>query len=388
MDRLRSGLLASVIAVSLGTALFAGCTADGGAIGEYTPEPAKTSDPTTPLNPGGGDDTDPEQETDGGGTTPKKDAGANKDSGVVTPPPTIVPNTPCTKLNEVFEEQCGACGKHSAICLADNPDAGAASTGKWSGWSSCDGQVAGGCEPGTEVEESCGNCGKRKLKCSKYCAFDNPVCAGQPTDSCPPGSVAFVSAGCGTATYRQKTCKADCTYNPVSQTCNAPPVTFSIAPTVGGVSSTIAILESSKVMKKLSGTCGANSTTVSTIETPYTYIQVTNSLPKAATVSIYNSQVLPGGPIIDTILAAYQGNVSPTADAARKACDQGIGNFGTAALVVDTKFASLDGTKKVTIPAGGTVSIYVAANAAFSSATPNDTTGPVMLNAKTEAIAP
>lgn len=387
MDRLRSGLLASFIAVGLGTALFAGCSADGGAIGDFAPEPAQSSNPTSPLNPGANLPDPGEEEKDDSGTVtpPKKDGGTtNKDSGTQVPV-SIIPDSPCTKVNEVFEEQCGACGKHSAVCLASDPDGGA-SGGKWSAYSDCTGQTPGGCEPGSELEESCGNCGHRKLVCTKYCSFPNSACLGEPPDSCPAGSIAFVSAGCPANQYRLKRCKNDCTYMAVSQSCSAPPTTFDIAPTVGSVSNTIAILDSSKVQKKLSfSTCPSGS--LATQETPYAYVQVRNPLPKAATVSIYNT-VAPNGVAFETILAAYAGSTVPTTETARKACEVGVATYGNTQLTGDAKFASLDGTRKVTIPANGTVTIYVGAEKAFSSQAPAESTGPVSVVAKTEAIAP
>jgi hypothetical protein len=120
MDRLRSGLLASFIAVGLGTALFAGCSADGGAIGDFTPEPAQTSNPTNPLNPGPKLPDPGEEEKDDSGTVtpPKKDGGTTqKDSG--TPViPSIIPDSACTKVNEVFEEQCGASASRTMLMAA------------------------------------------------------------------------------------------------------------------------------------------------------------------------------------------------------------------------------------------------------------------------------
>jgi hypothetical protein len=137
-------------------------------------------------------------------------------------------------------------------------------------------------------------------------------------------------------------------------------------------------------MPKLTGTC-PNALVSATLTTPYVYIQVTNPLAKAAKVSIYNS-IAPNGVVVDTTLAAYAGAVAPTAEAARKACDKGTNSYGTTALTGDSKFASLDGARAVTIPANSTVTVYVAADKAYDAAKPAESTGPVKLTVRTESL--
>jgi len=380
MGRVGSGLVVTLFAFALGTVAFAGCSADGttetDGVTDQKPTDPGSSQGLPASSNSGGDDGDVDA-----GTGPKKDAGKADAQADAGPPPPVA-GDPCTKIDAIVEKQCGACGKQSTVCLAD--DAGAA-TGHWSVYSDCIGELAGGCVPGTVENEACGNCGTRVRTCSKYCGWSNGACTGQPVDSCPPESVDLTSAGCSAAnTFRSRSCKADCTYNPFNATCDAPPTTVNIAPTIGSVSSTIAVLTSAKVISKLTGSC-PNATPSTTLTTPYTYIQVKNTLAKSATVSIYNS-VASGGVVFDTTLASYEGNVSPTADAARKACDKGVGTFGTTALTGDSRFASLDNTRKVTIPAGGTVSVYVAAKKAYDATKPTESTGPVKLNVKTETL--
>jgi hypothetical protein len=87
-----------------------------------------------------------------------------------------------------------------------------------------------------------------------------------------------------------------------------------------------------------------------------------------------------------TALAAYSGAVQPTDDATRKTCLKGASTFGTASLTGDSKFASLDGTKAVTIAAGATVSVYVAAYNAYDATKPADSTGKVKLVVQTISL--
>lgn len=375
MGRLGSRLVATAIVCALGTIMFAGCSADGTTEDFPATEPA-SNEPTASL-PAGSSGGEPDEEPVGDAGK-KKDAG-KQDAGKDAGPPPPEPGDSCTELNEIVEKKCGACGKQSTVCLE-----GDAGTGYWSSYGACTGELVGGCIPGESVTEECGNCGTRVRVCSAYCTLSSPQCTGQPADSCPPGSIDLTAAGCTTPnTYRARTCKADCSYNPYGA-CAAPPTTINVAPTVGSVSSTIAVLSSSKMLPRLTGTC-PNATLSTTITSPYTYIQVKNTLAKTVTVSIYNT-IAPDGGVFDTTLASYVGAVAPTTEAARKTCDKGVAISGTASLTGDIKFASLDNTRKVTIPAGGTVSVYVAAEKAYDASKPAESTGPVKLNVKTESL--
>lgn len=375
MGRLGSGLMATTIVCVLGIATFAGCTADGTTGDVAATEPEETPSVGLPP-PSSSDDDDDDTERDAGSS--RKDAGksdAAKDAG----PPPPAPGDACTDIDKIVEAKCGACGKHSTVCLADGDGQGV-----WSDYGTCTGQTVGGCIPGESVTEACGNCGTRVRVCSQYCALTTPVCSGQPADSCPPGTVDLTAAGCSTVgEYRARTCKADCSHNPFSA-CAPPPTTINIAPTAGSLSSTVALLTSTRTLPKLTGTC-PNPTASTTINTPYQYIQVRNTLAQTATVSIYNG-LAPGGVAFPTTLVSYVGAVAPTTEAARKACDKGTNSFGTASLTGDSRYASLDGTRKVTIPAGGTVSVFVAARNAYDATKPADSTGPIRLIVKTETL--
>jgi hypothetical protein len=388
MCSLRSGLFGATIASVIGTfSLLVGCGADGTA-DVLIVDPTSASDPTDPEKEGSTvvPPPSPAGGSDGGSAKPGQDAGkpkpgasdAGKDSGP------SVPNEgdPCPTPNEVFKRSCGFCGTQEAICLV-SPDGGSNFV---SPYGECTGQVEGGCMPGTVEEVPCGNCGTQKRTCNQYCAWSTSACQNQPPNHCTPGSMELLSAGCPADTYRTKTCKADCTWEPATLTCAGPPTFVNAPPTPGSVNSTIAILKSTQTIGRLGGTCP--SATISTTETPYAYVEVRNPNPKAVTVSIYNSQATATSPIIDTVMAAYAGAAIPTTDAQRKNCLKGVGDYGTTALTGDDDWASLDGTRAVTIAPGASVQVYFAAYASYSSSNPSKTTGLVKLNVRTEAVAP
>jgi hypothetical protein len=393
MRSARSGLVGATITGVISTfILVVGCSADG-TVDDLLLEPTNASDPTDPndpdkegstvvppKSPGGGDG--------GGSSTPARDAGkpppkpgasdAGKDSGPSAPNE----GDPCPTPNEIFKRSCGFCGTQEAICLV-SPDGGPNFV---SPYGECTGQVEGGCMPGTVEEVPCGDCGTQKRTCNQYCAWSTSTCQNQPPNHCTPGSVELLSAGCPANEYRTKTCKADCTWDNVTA-CSEPPTFVNAPPAPGGVASTIAILKSTKTIGRLGGTCGS-SVSISMTDTPYAYVEVRNPNPKAVTVSIYNSQATPSSPIIDTIMAAYDGATIPTTDTQRKNCIKGVGDSSTTALTGDSNWASLDGTRAVTIAPGASVQVYFAAYQAYSSSNPSKTTGLVKLNVRTESVAP
>jgi hypothetical protein len=375
MSGLKSGLVTFAFVGLCGLGAVIGCSASGagGDLDETTG--TDPSDPPATLPPPGSSGG-PEDE-DAGKTTPKKDAGKDSAPPDAGPPPPVA-GTACTTLDEVRKKSCGACGTASTICL----DVGGSKT--WSIYSSCENELAGGCIPGTMVDEACGNCGTKKKTCTQYCAFTTAACLGQPATSCVPGSVDLSTASCDTTTFLQRTCGSACTYGGFSSTCAAAPTVIEVGPTPGSVSSTVAILTSDQVISRISGTACPAATLSTTITSPYVYLQVHNPLATAATVAIYNS-VAPGGIAYSTVLAAYAGAVSPTDDASRKTCIKAK-TYGTTALTGNSKFASLDGTTAISIAAGATVSVYVAAATAYNAASPTLSTGKVKLNVQTVSV--
>lgn len=377
--RVGSSGAAMAVAAMLGVAWVVGCSASGDAdaVDETTTTPTDpASQPPSTLPPAS---TAPHEELDAS-KPPVKDAG--KDSSVDAGPPPPVPGTACATVNEVRKKKCGACGEQATLCLGSD-DGGA---GTWGDYGPCTGELAGGCIPGTTVTEACGNCGTRTKTCTQYCALSAGACTGEPAMSCVPGSIELSSASCTLPdTYHQRTCSSTCTSGNFSAACDAAPTTITVGPTIGNVTSTLATLTSTQTSTRLGGTCPNATLTAATTVTPYVFLQVHNPLAKSVVVSVYDS-VAPGGVVFDTILAAYDGTATPTTDAQRKACLKGVNNFGTTALTGDSDFASLTGTSAVTIPAGGTVTIYNAAFEKFAPATPAASTGKVKVNVRLDQI--
>lgn len=361
MSSLKSGLATIAFAGLCGTFAVVGCSADGTGIldlsGGDQPEEAGAQLPTG--NPEAGDEA--------------VDAGKPKDAGKEAAPPDAGPpppvaGTPCTAVNEIKKKKCGACGTQETVCLADTSGA------KWSEYGLCTGEVAGGCIPGIAIDQACGNCGTQKKTCSTSCVFTTSTCAGQPPMSCVPGSIELSGAGCPSAdVFLQRTCSATCTPGNFGGSCVAPPTSIAVGPTVGSISSTIAILTADNLLPRFNGfSCPASASAFSTtISTPYAYVQVTNPLAKAVTVTIA-TVLAPGGTTFGTSLAAYDGATGPTDAAGRMACLKT--GYST------SSFTSLAATKAVPIAAGGTVSVYVGAYAAAS-------VGKVKLDVQTLTIA-
>jgi hypothetical protein len=208
--------------------------------------------------------------------------------------------------------------------------------------------------------------------------WQKTACGGQPTSSCTPGAVELSAAGCTVAdTYRQRSCPTTCAWDPFSTACTAPPTTIEVAPTAGGTTSTVATLDAAQTVGRLAGTC-PNASISTTIITPYVYLSVHNGNAKQAVVTLYTSQA-PGGLNVKTVLAAYAGTDTPATDVARKACTKGTNSFGDTTLTGSTDFASLHGTNAVTIPAGGTVRVYLGGELATS-------TGIVKFSARTDTL--
>jgi hypothetical protein len=381
MSVLKSGLIGLVFASLAGVSSVVGCSADGsGSFVDVEPTepdeggaqlPASTSGGTSGSSGSSGSSGD-------GGTKPPKDAG--KDAPVDAGPPPPAPGTACTTIDEVKKKACGACGTQSTVCLADG-----ASGGKWTEYSPCENELVGGCIPGTVVDEACGNCGTMKKTCTQYCAFSATACNGQPASSCVPGGVDLSNAGCPTPdVFRRRSCSSTCAYDNFSMACDAPPTIVEVGPTMGSVTSTVAILTQGQTLSRMTGTC-PTATFATGAATPYVYVRVHNPLAKAATVAIYNS-LATGGVAYKTVLAAYAGAAGPTDEATRKTCLKGAATYGTTALTGDSKFASLDGTRAVTIAPGATVSVYVAAYNTFDPLKPADSTGKVKLNVQTMSL--
>lgn len=389
MRSLKFGLFGCAITALVGTIAAAGCSADGTSGDLLAKQDADPTDPSAqgPVLPSENPNPVEDEPTDAGKKDSGKDAGkadASKDAG----PPPPDEGAACLTPNQIFKRTCGLCGSQEAVCLVGD-DGGA---NKVSPYGDCTNEIAGGCHPGETEDVACGNCGTQKRTCSNSCTWTTTQCTGQPTQSCTPGSVELISAGCAADVYRQKSCKADCTWDNVSATCSAPPSFVIVPPTVGSVSSTVTALSSANVTMRgpTSGICPLTSwpsTSLPPPATPYAYIEVRNTQSKTVKVSIYNSQAT-GGPVIDTVMVAYDGTSAPTTEAARKNCKGSANDFGDTALTGDSDFAALSGTNAVTIAPSSSVMVYFASYDAYSAANPSATTGKIKLNVKTESVTP
>ncbi len=365
----------------LGFVVVTGCSATGSdAVTDDASDAAPAQDdPKLPPGSGGGDDSPP--------PPPPKDAG--KDTGVDAGPPPPTPGTSCSEPNKIVSKKCGACGTQSTVCLAtvDGGGDGGVGVGTWTDYPPCEGELPGGCIPGTTATAACGNCGTQTKTCSNYCAWTVSACAGQPTDSCVPLSLDFSTAGCTQAdTFRQRSCKADCTWNNFSTTCGAAPAIIQVPPTVGSASSTIVTLTSTKTILRLTGDTTCPVAGISpTLATAYEYVQIHNPNAKTATVTIFDS-LAPGGVVFHTVLASYNGATPPSTDTARKACVKGMNIFGDDTITGDSNFASLSDTDRPTIPPNGDITIYNAAFAKYDPTKPADSTGSVKLTVQLDAL--
>ena len=377
MRSLKTGLLTFVTAGFFGMAAVIGCSADGaGDVIEDSNATEPTGDDGAQLPP-----SNPGSSSSSSGSTTTKDAGkdaSKSDAGKDAGPPPPNPGDACTKIDQIFKKSCGACGTQEAVCEADG-DAGA---GKVSAYGVCQGEVAGGCIPGTTEDVACGNCGTAKKTCNQYCAWSTGACTGQPANSCKPGGYEYTAAGCPANQYRKRDCQTSCVWTNYG-TCATPvnDIVLPINGTAGQTAAQTITHADTKVGPKLSGTCPNAS--ISTTTSAYEYVEVKNSTAKSATVTLYTSQAA-GGQVLDTIIAYYDKAIQPMDDNSRKACTSGVADqsYSDTALTGNSNFSII---KNVVIPAGGSILVYVATWDAYDAAD-NTTFGPVKLNVKTDAL--
>jgi hypothetical protein len=380
MRSLKSRLLGYGAVAVFGIAVVVGCSASGdtGDLTQAAPtEPTdnggkqlgqsapSTDQPSTTDN--STDGTEPEHigSSDGGPSTP-----TTKDAGPSAPDP----GQACPTIDYIFKRTCGVCGSQEARCFAN--DAG---TGGFVGpYNDCHDEKVGGCVAGSTDEVACGDCGTAKRTCNKACVWTQSSCAGQPTNHCTPGAIELTNASCSGNTFSQRTCSGTCSWSYFSQTCSPPPTFVAVPPSVGSTNSAMVQFTSTKTTARLPSyyyTCPI--TAAFTTATPYTYMEVRNTNPKAVTVTISNS-TYQNGPAIYGVRAVYAGSAIPTSDSDRKNCK-------------DNKFTTGTFTTTMTgisIPANSSVQVYMGAYDAYDPTDPTDSTGTMMFNVKTESVAP
>ncbi|MBS2012389.1 MAG: hypothetical protein JST00_05860 [Deltaproteobacteria bacterium] len=378
MRSLKTGLTAAIITGFALTAAIVGCSADGGSTLITDPSPAQPEEPGAVLPP---QNQTPDNGVDSGTTdSGKKDSGS-KDSGTADadagpPPPT--PGTACTKDSEQKERDCGACGKQKTVCLNDGSGL------KWSEYGVCENELVGGCIPGTVVDEPCGNCGTMKKTCTKYCAYTSSSCTGQPAVNCKPGTKEYLTAGCPTAgTYRDRTCGNACTWGSTSATCQAP-VNDNVLTIAAAASGTVVgsyTLSTAKVGKRVTGSC-PNATVSTTGDYTYELVEIKNPTAQTAKVSAW----LEGTPAIDTVMQAYNTNLPPQDDTALKACAWGTNDFCPSSLPcsADDDWSGLTGTQQITIAPGR--SVLIRFGAYYAQGGTQVTTGGATLTVRTDSL--
>lgn len=338
-------VLLSCLSCLVGAALVVGCSADGSSNAFATSGgPAEPSQPGATLPPPSAGSSD----GDGGALGAKPDAG--KDAGPALP----APGDPCSKVNQIFERPCGACGEQSAICL---PAEGGAP--RVSDYSACTGELAGGCVPGATDSVACGNCGTQKKTCTASCTWSTSTCAAPP-GACKAGTTEYTIAGCAMAsTYRARTCSAACAWSSYSA-CAAPvnENVVDVNPTAGLWSTAQVTLSASKVAPALDWDGGCPVTSLVPGSFPYTYLEIRNTTGKRATVSV-SSSTPAGVSDLYVTFAAYGLPIAPSSDAARLACTHGPEE--------EIDF--------VEIEPGASVVVLVQAYDTYDAAYPEETTG-------------
>lgn len=355
----RSRLFLTSLITSSALALVVACSANGSGddlIPQTDEAGATEPTPTGAVLPGS---TVPDATVEDASKDAAKDAGKDaakdaSDSGVDAGKPSPNEGDACATLDEIFSRMCGACGTQEALCL---PKADG-TPGVVSSYSGCANELATGCIPGTTENEACGNCGTRARTCTKYCAWTAGACTGEPVNSCSPTAQDYTSAGCPTAgTLRTRACNGVCSWSSWSPTCGGLDFKLVAPATVGESVSGIFPLRAQVSGKRMSGTC-PNGYFSTTTNHPYAYVEVVNPTATTLTLSAWNTLAQTGGPIIDTLMTWYPGNVKPADEAARKMCAKGVADSCGTLPCGDYKWAGLTATNAITIAPSGSVLVY------------------------------
>ena len=375
MRSFKSGLIVLAATGAFGVLAVVGCSASGssGVTEDQAPTEPTGDDDSNTLQPSQTSSGDPAKKDAGKDSGSTKDSGkpdAAKDAG--TPPP--VPGDACATPNEIKSKSCGKCGLAETACIA----------GVWTDYGVCTGET-GECEPGTTSSVACGNCGTQAKTCNQYCSFTVSACAGEPANSCVPGSTLYTSAGCGANTYRSQVCTAACTQGNLSATCAEPnnPNKMVASATVGQIVAANWTLDAAHKMAYPEDCPGGS---LNFTETPFVAVEVANpNATQPITISAFHK----GTPELDTVIWGYAKTLPPTpGDAVSTgACQWGLEDSCNVTPVTSPTACggassyNWAGMSGVTIPAGGKVLIY---SAGYSSSV----VGTVGLNIRTDKVGP
>lgn len=342
MRSLRSSLVTFALSSLVGSAIVAGCSADGTSgdplDGTDFGTDTSTTDPEdeggSNILPDDGDD-DPSDGTKDAGSkkdSSTKDSGSKKDSGkdddddaAVDAATSPNPGDPCVGA-ATFSRACGNCGKQTAFCTAAG-DGGAG--GVVGPYGTCD-EPDNACAPGTIVEEACGDCGTIKKTCSNKCQFPTSgTCAGQPANHCSPGKVQWSAGQCAPGLYISSSCGDDCKWSGWSAGCSVAttPNKMTISDKIGNNNVVSAPWKLDGSTKRPSSVSSCTGTTT-TASGPFVYVEIANNTAKKATVTLYatasptNVAITNG--VIDTVMWTYAGTGIPMVDADIAACTKAV----------------------------------------------------------------
>ena len=370
---MRHRALSSSLFFLVGLAVFVGCSADGGFLGDLTGSEDDDGANGASLPPSNGTSSSGGSSGSADASKPKKPDAGEPDAG----PPPPEPGDTCAKVDQIFERPCGACGSQEAICLSD--ESGAL---KVSDYSVCLSEKPGGCIPGTVAEDTCGNCGKLTKTCTKYCDWQKTACAGEPANACPAGQISWAISGCASGVTK-RTCSDACQWSSFTGVCSAPDFQLKAAAAVGASASVVFPLTATSKTKKVTGNCTTGVTLSTSDQHVVAYVTVKNENAKTAKVSAWNS-LAPGGSVIDTVLTAYAS--IPSGDTALRACIGSAGTYCSTSLLPcgDSKFGSLTGTSAVSIPPGGSRVIAVTTDQPHQAGATVE--GPITLTVRTDSL--
>lgn len=283
--------------------------------------------------------------SDGASTVDAGDAGdadASTDAGTFVP----VPGAPCTTIGEIYTERCGKCGTRTASCSPSKVV---------TGYGQCS-EPVDACEPGAmENQAACGFCGTTRRTCNDQCVWVEGGCEGEVTavDRCTAGIKMDRTEGCTGGVTRSWTCSATCAWVEPTLTCEEAGRVLVIGGTVGAVTSRDAKMLD-ETMKRLLSSGTAPCSLSASSDTHYAYLEVKNPNATAAKVEL-GAKAQAGQPDGDALMAAY--TTPPGTNATdRKNCINGADAFCNADIAYG---ACLFGSKAVTVPAGGSIWVYV-----------------------------
>jgi hypothetical protein len=275
--------------------------------------------------------------------------------------------------NSGFHPCGGACASNGSVasCGASSCTACAAPA---NGSATCDGTSCDfACDPGYH-------------RCGDACASDTSVTAcGASCTTCPDppaGGIASCTAGA---------CGFDCQfgYQKSGASCVAATIpSLALSSALGGKASGTFTLTADLVAPRLEFTDVCPNGTITPTVSPYQIVRVSNPTAQAATVSVWSSKAATTGAVdLDTIMASYA--ALPSTDASRRACSVGVNDMcSDAADPTECKiqWAGLTkvGNQAVTVPANGSVYVYVASFYAAGSGTA--ATGDYVLTVRTESL--